>query len=236
MVSPAETITEGADTLHRTSLASTVHPPLIAAPKVADPLDGPKHKECQIMNGAAAVFARDGYEGASMSRIAAEAGVSKGTLYNYFTSKAELFAAYMRRDCTRWIALLFEELDPATPPDETLRQIGRRMFTMVMSEPALIVYRMVVAEAEKFPELAQAFYSEGPARAVGHLSAILRRTAAEGRLSVQDPDFAAEQFFALIQTQLSMKRRLRLVGMPSEAQIDHVVDCAVHLFMKGYGV
>ncbi len=188
------------------------------------------------MNGAAAVFARDGYEGASMSRIAAEAGVSKGTLYNYFTSKAELFAAYMHRDCARWIALLFEELDPATPPDAALRQIGRRLFTMILSEPALVIYRMVVAEAEKFPELAQSFYAEGPARGVSHLARFLERSAAEGRLRVGDADFAAEQFFALIQTQLSMRRRLRLIEMPQEHEIDHVVNCAVHLFMKGYGM
>ena len=196
----------------------------------------PLCKESQILNGAAAVFARDGYEGASMSRIAAEAGVSKGTLYNYFTSKAELFAAYMRRDCARWIALLFDDLDPATPPDAALRQIGRRMFAMLLSEPALVMYRMVVAEADKFPELAQSFYAEGPARSVTHLAGFLRRSAAEGRLAVQDADFAAEQFFALIQTQLSMKRRLRLIDMPTEHQTDHVVNCAVHLFMKGYGI
>ena len=208
-----------------------------AAPAIDHPAAGATPcKESRILDGAAAVFARDGYEGASMSRIAAEAGVSKGTLYNYFTSKAELFAAYMHRDCARWIALLFEDLDPATPPDAALRQIGRRMFSMILSEPALVIYRMVVAEAEKFPELAHSFYAEGPARGVRHLARFLERSAADGRLAVQDADFAAEQFFALIQTQLSMKRRLRLIEMPQEHEIDHVVDCAVHLFMKGYGM
>ena len=193
-------------------------------------------KESQIIDGAARVFARDGYEGASMSRIAAEAGVSKGTLYNYFTSKAHLFTAYMRRDCLRWVALVFDQLDPATPPEDALREVGKRMTTMVLSAPSLVLYRMVVAEAAKFPELAEAFYAEGPARATGYVSAFLRRMAAEGRLRVENPDFAAEQFFALVQTQLCMKRRLGLIGMPSAAQIDHVVDCAVDLFMRGYGV
>ena len=203
---------------------------LLPAPCVAS------SKESQILDGAAAVFARDGFEGASMSRIAAQAGVSKGTLYNYFTGKAELFAAYMHRDCARWIGLIFDDLDPATPPDETLRHIGRRMFAMLLSEHSLVVYRMVVSEAEKFPELARSFYAEGPARAMCHLSAFLARISLEGRLAVPDPDFAAEQFFALIQTQLSMKRRLHLIPMPSESQIEHVVDRAVDLFLRGYGV
>jgi AcrR family transcriptional regulator len=197
---------------------------------------GAASKESQILDGAALVFAHDGYEGASMSRIAAMAGVSKGTLYNYFTSKAELFAAYMHRECSRWIALVFDDLDAGSPPEATLAQIGRRMTTMLLSEPALVMYRMVVAEAEKFPELAQAFYAGGPARSMRHLAAFLREMNAQRRLRVQDADFAAEQFFALIQTQLCMQRRLRLIDMPSETQIEHVVTCAVDLFMRGYGL
>jgi AcrR family transcriptional regulator len=197
---------------------------------------GPSCKEDQILGGASRVFARDGYEGASMSRIAAEAGVSKGTLYNYFTSKADLFAAYMNRECTRWIGLVFEDLDEAAAPEHSLLQIGRRMFSMMVSEKALVIYRMVIAEAEKFPELAQAFYATGPARATRHLAEYLRRSTAAAQLRVSDPDFAAEQFFALIQTQLCMKCRLRLIDVPSEAQIDHVVECAVNLFMRAYGM
>ncbi len=191
-------------------------------------------KAGQILNGAARVFAQDGYEGASMSRIAAEAGVSKGTLYNYFACKAELFADYVRRDCTRRIAMVFDDLDYARSPEQTLGEIGRRMITMLVSEAALVMHRMVVAEAEKFPELARSFYHAGPAPAVAHLSAYLRHVSADGRLAVADPEFAAEQFFALIQTRLYLKRQLRLTALPSPAHIDHVVDGAVSLFIKGY--
>jgi AcrR family transcriptional regulator len=195
--------------------------------------DGSACKERQILDGAAAVFARDGYEGASMSRIAAEAGVSKGTLYNYFASKAELFTAYVHRDCSRWIALIFDDLEAA--PADMLRQIGMRMARMLLADPALTMYRMVIAEAEKFPELAEAFYNAGPAPAIAHVAAFLRRASDQGLLCVDDADFAAEQFAALLQTQLCMKRRLRLIDMPSEAQIERVVFCAVQMFLGAYG-
>jgi TetR/AcrR family transcriptional repressor of mexJK operon len=193
-------------------------------------------KERQILDGAAFVFARDGYEGASMSRIASEAGVSKGTLYNYFTSKADLFSAYVRRECGRSIATVFDEFDQSTPPAIVLPEIGLRMFRMVLSEAGLIMYRMVVAEAEKFPELARAFYQEGPARAVAHLAAYLRGASAGGLLRIEDPEFAAEQFFALIQTHLCMKRRLRLIAMPSQSELEHVIGQAVRMFLSSYGV
>ena len=171
-----------------------------------------------------------------MSRIAGEAGVSKGTLYNYFTSKAELFSAYVQRECGRSIAMMFDDLDASVVPSEALPQIGVRMFRMLLSDTALTMYRMVVAEAEKFPELARSFYAEGPARAVAHLSAYLRGAAAGGMLRLDDPDFAAEQFFALIQTHLCMKRRLRLIEMPSQAELEHVIGQAVRMFLSAYGV
>jgi AcrR family transcriptional regulator len=192
---------------------------------------GKKH---QILTGAARVFAQDGYEGASMSRIASEAGVSKGTLYYYFPGKAELFAEYMHGLCERWVALLFDDLDYGRPVEETLHRIGRRMVTMLLSEQALTMHRMVVAEAEKFPELAQTFFQNGPARSIGHLSAYLLRVTQQGRLRIEDTEFAAEQFFALIQARLYMRRQLRLTAMPTEQQIAKVVDSAVQLFTRGY--
>ncbi len=197
-------------------------------------VDAGSHKRVQILNGAATVFAQDGYEGASMSRIATEAGVSKGTLYNYFSCKAELFAEYVQLKCSSRVAQVFDNLDYANSPAETLGRIGRRMVAMLVSESALVMHRMVVAEAEKFPELAQSFYQAGPEPAVAHLAAYLQHASAEGWLAVPDAAFGAEQFFALIQARLYLKRQLRLADIPSAAQIDHVVDRAVWLFLRGY--
>jgi AcrR family transcriptional regulator len=193
-------------------------------------------KQRQVLDGAAAVFARDGYEGASMSRIAAEAGVSKGTLYNYFAGKAELFSAHVHRDCSQTIAVMFDDLERDEPAEATLRRIGRRIVEALLSDKNLAMYRMVIAEAEKFPELAEAFYAAGPARAIGHLSDWIKDMCRQGRLRVDDPDFAAEQIFGLMQTRLCMQRRLALLDSASEADIDRVVDGAVYVFMRAYGV
>ena len=198
------------------------------------PGEGPAVKESQILDGAASVFARDGYEGASMSRIAAEAGVSKGTLYNYFAGKAELFCAYVHRECDRWFAIVFEELDMSASPREVLPEMGRRVFRMMMSEQALQIFRMVIAEAEKFPELARSFYAAGPVRAIGHVSAYLDRATRDGWLRVEDPQIAAEQFFALMTGKLCMQRRLHLIAMPTEAEIDHEVGNSVRMFLESY--
>ncbi len=84
-------------------------------------------KRTQILAGAASVFAADGYEGASMARIAAVAGVSKGTLYNHFDSKAALFSAYVGEKCSQHLANVFDSADHDGDPAEVLRGIGKRM-------------------------------------------------------------------------------------------------------------
>ncbi len=192
-------------------------------------------KERQILDGAAAVFAEAGYEGASMARIAAVAGVSKGTLYNYFEGKRELFSAFMQRTCANQIALIFDELDETVPAEAALLRICRRILDVLGSEQGLLVYRMVVAEAGKFPELAETFYAAGPRRALARMTEWIARNARAGLLRVDDPEFAAEQLFALMQTRVLLRRRLHMPDGVSEADIERVVTSGVRLFLRGYG-
>ena len=192
-------------------------------------------KQEQILRGAACVFAKDGYEGASMSRIAAEAGVSKGTLYNYFAGKAELFAAWVKLECERKLTHIFAVEDRQGEADAVLREIGLRILRMMLSATGLTIYRMAVAEVHKFPALARVFHDAGPARAISQLAGYLAQQTECGRLHVPDPAFAAEQFFALAQTRLGMLRRFGMLTDPSDAAMRHVVDAAVTMFLGTYG-
>jgi AcrR family transcriptional regulator len=191
-------------------------------------------KRCQILQGAAVVFDRDGFEGASMSRIAREANVSKGTLYNHFQSKADLFGAHVAKACRQLADVVFRNIDADAPLDAVLTDIGQRMVAMLLSPSARTIYRMVLSEAETFPELAAGYYEAGPRNAVDTLSAFLAGRAARGHLSVEDPAFAAEQFFSLCQAHLAMRYRLHLIGEPSKDEIDRVVMGAVAMFLARY--
>jgi len=191
-------------------------------------------KRAQILRGAATIFAEDGYEGASMSRIAAEAGVSKGTLYNHFCGKAELFAAYVSHECSANIGHIFEVVDEAADPAATLRGIGRRMIGMMLSPIGQTIYRVVVSEAGKFPQLARVFYDAGPAQGIDHLARWLAAQSRLGRLDVADPEFAAEQFFSLCQTRVWMRCKLNMADTVSPALIERVVEAAVEMFLGYY--
>jgi AcrR family transcriptional regulator len=192
-------------------------------------------KRAQILAGAAAVFAADGYEGASMARIAAVAGVSKGTLYNHFDSKAALFTAYVGETCDRNLARVFDSAGHDGDPAAVLRDIGKRMVQMMLSPAGLTIYRVVIAEAVKFPDLARGFFDAGPARAIGFMADWLAEETRRDRLSVDDPAFAAEQFFNLCQTRLVLRRKLEMLPDPPEAEIDRVIEAAIGMFLRTYG-
>jgi TetR/AcrR family transcriptional repressor of mexJK operon len=194
-----------------------------------------REKRAQILRGASQVFAAEGYEGASMAQIAASAGVSKGTLYNHFETKAALFTAYIAGECERSIAQVFDRAEDADDPAAVLQAIGRRMVAMMLSDAGLTIYRVVIAEAGKFPDLARGFFEAGPARAIEVLADWLARETARGRLDVADAAFAAEQFFALCQTHLALRRRLRLLENVPEAAIERIIDAAIAMFLARYG-
>ena len=199
---------------------------------MVDPLS-PERRHA-IIDGAGRVFARDGYEGASMAQIAREIGVSKGTLYNYFPSKAALFSGVISTGCDQNLKHIFDIAPTANQPEETLFRAGTVVMEMMLSPFRQAIHRMVMSEAAKFPELARAFFEAGPQRALNYLADWLRQETAAGRLAASDPDFAAEQFFALCQTKLVMRARLRLIEKADPAEVERVVRGAVSLFLKAY--
>lgn len=195
----------------------------------------PAVKRQQIIAGAETVFTECGYEGASMSRIAVEASVSKGTLYNYFDSKSALFAAFVEQKASQTLATIFQNTQEESDLAITLHGIGLRMMEMILSAGNLMLYRIIISEAGKFPHLAEIFYEAGPRRAIRFMECWLTRRIAAGLLEVPDTAMAAEQFFALCQTRITMQRRLQLTQTTSPEEIDQIVQAAVRLFLTAYG-
>ena len=197
-----------------------------------DPLHS--EKRTAILDGAAAVFAEHGYEGASMSMITAAAGVSKGTIYQHFPGKAALFGATVARECERILAEIFQT--PASTADLAgrLREICTNAVRQATSPSALAIERIVTAEATHFPELAQIFYDAGPARGIAAMAELLAGEVRAGRLRALDPLLAAEQLLMLAQTRVVMRARLGLAYDPRDVAL--VVDHAVEVFMRAYGV
>jgi hypothetical protein len=130
---------------------------------------------------------------------------------------------------------VFDNADPDGDPRAVLNALGVRIVGMMMSETGRTMYRVVLSEAAKFPELAQVFFDAGPSRALGNMSAWIALAAARGALRVDDPALATDQFFALCQTRFKLRRDLMLGPDPTEAEIDSIVAASVEMFLNTYG-
>ncbi len=191
------------------------------------------HKRDTILSIALQVFLEEGYAAASMSAIAARVGGSKGTLYNYFRSKAELFVAVVQNQCELHQNQIF---DVAEPDLRTLlTELAHRFARMLLSDEVITIHRIVVAEATRFPEIGEALYEAGPKRGKLRLVANLKKAMADGRMKQADPERAAEHCFELCLSGMYRRRLWNVGPPPSDEEIDACIEAGVSVFMAAYG-
>ncbi|CAD0186713.1 HTH-type transcriptional repressor AcnR [Ruegeria sp. THAF57] len=190
----------------------------------------------QVVRGAREVFMADGFEGASVDDIARAAGVSKATLYSYFPDKRLLFMEVAHTECSRMAENVLSMIDDSKPVREVLTVAATQLSTFLVSEFAQQVFRICVAERDRFPELGQAFYEAGPQNGVRHLVEYFRKAVNQGELAIDDLQIAAEQFSELCKVRIWARAAFGIQNSFSQSEIDEVARQAVDLFMTRYAV
>ena len=186
-----------------------------------------------ILDVATELFLAEGYGATSIEAVAQRARISKRTFYHRFPDKAALFAAVVRR--------IIEGLQPpADTPlyegaslEDVLRRLARLMLGAILTPMALALNRLMVAEAQRFPELAAIVAREGGrAEVVGQIAGMFEREARAGGLAIDRPEFVAEQFLQLV-VSLPQRRALGLGSPMTEAELDAWADDCVNLILNG---
>ena len=191
-------------------------------------------KRQQILDGARRVFFAAGFAAASMGEIAREAGVSKGTLYVYFDSKEALFAALIE-ETKRETAERAFELDPDDADVAgTLTELIVQLVGKLVAPAHVAMVRMVIGVAEKFPDLARAFYEAGPAFGRRRIAGYLAAQHARGRLHVPDPDTAAWQLMGMACHPVTVHVLLAAQAPPEAPAIRNYAEQAVSAFLAAY--
>ena len=169
-----------------------------------------------------------------MDAIAADAGVSKMTVYSNFGSKEGLFQAVVRDRTATVVADApgTGALDPDLP-EKALLAIGARFLALVRGD-ALGALRAVYGVAGAQPEACRAFYKEGPERANDELAAYLRRAHSAGTLKVRNPLQAADLFLSMFLGSGHIRGLLKL-EMPDTRENRALLREAVRVFMAAYG-
>jgi AcrR family transcriptional regulator len=187
----------------------------------------------KILQAATEVFFKSGFAGASIDEVIAKVGGSKRTIYDYFGNKEALFAAIVKEIPARALPPLDAEEISTQDLETMLHEVGRRYLDVIMSPPALALYRTMVAEGLRFPELAKAFFESGPGRASASLGAALKQRRAAWRIAVDDCDRAAEQFLGMIRDDLHLRVVLGLRKPPGPKEAERTVAQAVAIFVRG---
>jgi TetR/AcrR family transcriptional regulator, mexJK operon transcriptional repressor len=197
-----------------------------------------ERKRAALLDAAEEAFLRDGYAQAAMDEITRAARVSKQTAYAHFASKEGLFVAVVER--ANGSAFQAAHLDDPDPIDAEalagwLRRFARAQLEAVLEPRVLALRRLVIAEAERHPDLAAAFWAAGPEASIGRLAERIAGFDESGLLRAPDPRMAAEHLNWIVMGEAVTAAMMRgAEGVPGAAERDRIADAGVQAFLRGY--
>jgi TetR/AcrR family transcriptional regulator, mexJK operon transcriptional repressor len=193
-------------------------------------------KRAAMMAAATRLFLQKGFSGTSMDDIAAQAAVSKQTVYKHFADKDQLFREIVLQMTERAETFVHDiESRPWSGDLEAdLRGLARDQLATVLQPELLQFRRLVIGEADRFPDLAAIYYERGPGRVLATFAAVFSDLAEQGKLQVDDADLAANHFaWLVLGAQLD---RSMFYGLTT-TRADHLGrygDEAVRVFLSAY--
>jgi AcrR family transcriptional regulator len=210
----------------------------VISPDIAVPPRSHSAKRESIIEAAARVFCQEGFCGSNIDLIAAEAGVSRQTVYNHHGDKEKLFTAVVKEVTERANLSFFDTL--ATFPDhptdlraELTAFAVRLNKNCLCNRDGLFLRKLLQSEGERYPELFATWRENGPGKTWPALAARFARLAHAGFLAIGDPDLAARQFLALNNADLQIS--LMLGDRPSEEDLQRASSNAVGTFLRAFG-
>ncbi|MFH8367615.1 TetR/AcrR family transcriptional regulator C-terminal domain-containing protein [Streptomyces sp. NPDC018031] len=194
-------------------------------------------KRQAIMEAATRTFMTKGYSGTSMDDIAKQAAVSKQTVYKHFADKEKLFADIVLATTDRIDGMV--DLVSGFPADgdtleEDLTRLARQFLTAVTQPQVLQLRRLVIANADTFPELGASWYEQGFERVLVTLAATFERLADRGLLKTDDPMLAAHHFSGLLLWIPVNKAMFTGSSQHTEAELDHYAAAGIRAFLAAY--
>ncbi|WP_329191378.1 TetR/AcrR family transcriptional regulator [Streptomyces sp. NBC_01435] len=194
-------------------------------------------KRQAIMEAATGVFMEKGYSGTSMDDIAKLAAVSKQTVYKHFSDKEKLFSEIVLATTDRldgMIGLVAGVPSDADTLDENLTRLARQFLTALTQPQVLQLRRLVIANADIFPELGAAWYEQGFERVLATLAATFQRLAEDGLLRIDEPLLAAHHFSGLLMWIPVNQAMFHGGPQHTQADLDHYATAGVRTFLAAY--
>jgi AcrR family transcriptional regulator len=212
-----------------------------AAPDNAEPRRGrgrpqirsDEETRAMIFESARREFATSGFAGSSMDSVARRAGISTKTLYRLIPNKAALFEEMVTDRLDKFVSKVRLRPCQDSEIELALREALLACAELVLNGDVLALQRMVLAESDKFPEIAQTFYTKAMRRTVATLADWLRVEKERGLLAIGDPQIAAGILLGMLAFE---PQRAVLFGRkppPTQRDIEQRVQTCAKLFLDG---
>ena len=154
-------------------------------------------KELEVLSVASDYFLSHGYQGTSINAMARDSGISKESIYRYFSSKKELFEAVIAKELTKYQEILnFVDIEVESMTiDEALEKMAETTLGAVSTDRTLGLRRLIFQETKKSPDIGQYYYEIGPIRGYRNLEKIFEF---HGETSKFGPEKLARYFLAML--------------------------------------
>ncbi|GAA4894584.1 TetR/AcrR family transcriptional regulator [Streptomonospora salina] len=203
------------------------------------PRRGLAAKHAAITHAARRIFGRDGYAATSIDTVAAEAGVSKRTVYNHFAGKEDLFTSVVQesaRLCAEALSEIIERcLDDAADLEADLIALGRA-WAGVQADYAdhFTLSQRISAEGAHVPAAVRdSWHETGPQRAQNALALRMRLLAERGLLSTDDAALSANHYIWLVLGEITARSHYGTRPL-SDTEVTAMVTAGVRAFLYGY--
>ena len=202
--------------------------------EIAEPETGrAEMRRAAFLKAAREVFLEFGYDAANMAEIVRRAGGSLSTLYVQFGGKKGLFEAMIDSRVGALTEQMHIELAAHAPLREGLRRIGEAFLARQLDPESVDVMRLMIAQAKKFPEMAQTWSTRAPDAVRRALATYLEDRARAGEVKIANAEQAASVFFDLMRSRLQFRALLTPGYVASEQEVRETVERAVKVFMGG---
>lgn len=195
------------------------------------------NKRAAIVDAAFATFASHGFSGAGMAEIARQADVSTATLYKHFESKEELFSEIAIQHIAPFHAETLEQMDELQVPDDPVKalvDLSGAFVALLRDEQTLQLFRLIIAEGERFPELKEVIYRHGRDPFKQQVTQLLVALRDRGVLHIAEPSAAAEFYIGMLSYWLLFAPIFNPDMRFSGDQLEHIVRENALMFLSRF--
>ncbi len=192
-----------------------------------------KQKQTTILKAARALFLERGYDSVSLDSILEQVGGSKTTLYSYYGGKEGLFTAMIQDICAEKLGSVSALDVKQMEPREGLIAIGKVYLAIIFQPEGRAIFRAMIAEAQRFPKLAEAFYAAGPQSMLDVIKGNMLHWQERGMLRPADAGLLAKQFLGIMMSDFHTRSVLGLLDPMPDKQLADWVAQGTDLFLNG---